>query len=113
MNKLQKESIAHHKRMQDWVKTQPLKYPPSFDSMLAAIDEGWYGDHCFYCNDLEHRRDQQPTENFCKLADDHDNNCDDGENCCGGLWKRLSRSQTWSAWLDVDKKIVEYIKKHG
>lgn len=110
--KIQYEAVSHYLRMlflmvylvnpDDWRKS----YFCDHDG------ERWFADNCSYCM------------NFCcfdiegDIEDDEDDvsNCPLGENsadCCGGIWKRMNRSDSAEEWTYFAKHVLNYIIEHG
>jgi hypothetical protein len=94
------DSIKHHKRMQDWVKTQPKDNHPNLVRMDDAINEDWHPTFCPLCKLYEYCVGCPLFKKYGK---------------CGSFnykneWTRLAMSLTWEEWLVNDKKLVKQLK---
>jgi len=102
---LVKQSIAHWKRMIQWVETQPdtvgMRISALSYTMQEAIDESWYSDHCPLCNEYNDICDE------CPLAK-HYGSCVGtvGDNA----WQGFSDKTSWKTWLPVARKMLRQLK---
>lgn len=100
MNKLQKESIKLYQEKIDWAKIQNPHTKPNLNKMFNAINHNWSGTNCPYCYKY-----QDLTCSACPLGTSH--------HCCGGLWQKMNKTQTWKKWIYYAKQIIKYIKIYG
>lgn len=98
------KSIAHWKRMIEWVKTKDQKTLPYIEEMYDSIGEYWGGGFCALCSKYYYYN----YENVCpKCPLDKK-----GYRCSinGSPWKNVTLSTTWGEWLINANKMLEVLK---
>ena len=99
-----KQSIAHWKRMIQWVEKQPGDAEVSRYLMYKQIGETWDANHCALCR----IHLLEPSNIICKkcpLA-----NAVFGCNGFGSPWHRVNLSDTWKQWLKEANKMLKTLK---
>ena len=109
MNKditLLKQSIAHYKRMQRWVKKCIKLSSPGFKDeiptaveMYSKLGESWKANSCSLCAWTELKCMKCPLYKRYGRCDDPRRNA----------WLDLHSSKTWEQWLKYSNKLVHQL----
>jgi hypothetical protein len=99
LKEMQTESIASYRKKIAWAKAQNPKFFPHAHNMKAAIGIDWHGGSCPYCVEYSGECDSCPLQG--------------NYGCCNGLWWGMHSSDTWSDWIILAEKVLEYIIEHG
>lgn len=113
LEKIYTEAIEHYERMIQFAKNQIKKGFVGVDTikMEKIIQDAPFSSHCPYCQAYN------IICNKCQLQDNKYENrkliLHHPENCCDGLYDKLSEAGTWDEWITAAENILEYIKKYG
>jgi hypothetical protein len=98
-----KESIAHWKRMINWVKKRPRNWRPCDESMSLELGEDWFSASCPLC---EIRADNNSCVK-CPLYKKY-GTCLDNDNI--NAWCKVSDSETKQEWLKYAKIMLGQLR---
>lgn len=99
------ESIAHWKRMIDWVQTQPKNDKPSLRTMTTFIREYWTGECCSLCQYAGRNLGRTYCENCPLYAKGHECLASDS------LWCRVDTSDSWGEWLENARVMLKTLEE--
>ena len=93
------ESIAHHKRMSAWVRTQDETDKASLEVMGYELKEDWTAEYCALCK-LYEECDE------CVLAKKY-GDCTYSDT---NAWNKLYKAKTWQEWLIHDEEMIKQLE---
>ena len=102
------KSIEHHERLLAFAETRPKENRPNALFMELSIGKNWMGLYCSYCSKYLYN-----TEYYCPLYAESEDENENPERCCNGLWHAMAFSKTWEEWIMWEKRAIEYIRQNG
>jgi len=97
-NTIKINALAHYDRMIAWANKRPINGSVQRYRMQLALKESWDAVSCVYCMKCDCSK--------CPLSVNL-------LGCCGGLYRKLGKSETWGEWVQNATDVRNFIEKNG